>query len=265
MRRASTCLAAVGLAVLALSSVASAAPTVKLKAVAVPIPKPGGGTYAHTGNIFGKGAAVQAEYTISGTEYGGFPPPLIGVTFFLPQGVKLHSQGFKTCPTATIFELKEPEACPKGSAAGPIGQVKGVVAFGGTRVHETAELFSFFAPNGGLSFFTFGHIPTTLEIPSGGKYVNLNGAAGYGPELKATVPLVETVPGAPYASVESISVKVGAAIKQGKKLISYGTLPTKCPKHYLPVKSELTFAENGELTKPVTVTAEYRAPCPRKG
>src|SRR4029077_5433200 len=75
MRRASTCLAVLALAVLALPSLASAAPTVTLKAVAAPTPKPGGGNWPGTGNIYGAGAAVEAEYHISGTEYGGFPPP----------------------------------------------------------------------------------------------------------------------------------------------------------------------------------------------
>ena len=32
-----------------------------------------------TGNKLGAGAAVESQLTISGTEYGGFPPPLIGV------------------------------------------------------------------------------------------------------------------------------------------------------------------------------------------
>ena len=92
MRRASTCLAVLGLAVLALPSVASALPTVKFKAVAVPIPG-----FPGTGNILGAGAAVQAEYVIEGTEYQGSPPPIIGVNFFLPTGTKLHPSGFPTC------------------------------------------------------------------------------------------------------------------------------------------------------------------------
>jgi hypothetical protein len=259
MRRASTCLAVLGLAVLGLTSVASAAPKVTLKAVAVPIKG-----FPHTGNILGAGAAVQAEYKIVGTEYGGFPPPLIGVTFWLPKGTKLHTAGFKTCPTATIFEEKAPENCPAGSSAGPIGTVGGVVAFGTTRVHENSELFSFFAPDGGLEFFTFGHTPTTLEIPSSGKYQNLNGGEGFGPKLVAKVPLVTTVPNAPYASVESISVKVGAAIKVKGKPVYYGRVPTSCPKGGFPVKSTMTFAENGEESKPVSVTASYKAPCPKK-
>src|ERR1700733_5819473 len=75
MRKASTRLALLGLAVamLALPAVAGAAPTVTLKVKAVPIPKNpasnGGPTWPGTGNIFGAGTAVEAEFTIKGTEY----------------------------------------------------------------------------------------------------------------------------------------------------------------------------------------------------
>jgi hypothetical protein len=259
MRRASTCLAVLGLAALGLTSVASAAPEVKLKAVAVPI-----SGFPHTGNILGAGAAVEAEYHITGTEYGGFPPPLIGVTFFLPTGTKLHAQGFKTCSTQIIAVEKAPEKCPKGSAAGPVGKVVGIVAFGKERVEEEAELSSWFAPGGGLNFFTFGHSPVLLEIPSTAHYINLGGGGGWGPKLIAQVPLVSTVPGAPYASVKSIKIKVGAAYKSHGKAVYYGRLPKKCPKGGFPVKSEMIFAENGDPSKPITSTATYKAPCPRK-
>lgn len=113
MCRAVTCLAMLDLAVLGLSASASAAPTVFLKAKAVPIPG-----YPHTGNILGAGAAIQAEYTISGTEYGGFPPPVTGITFYLPKGVKLHPQGFATC-APSVIEARGPRACSKKSSAGP--------------------------------------------------------------------------------------------------------------------------------------------------
>jgi len=74
MRRAFICLATLGLAGLGLTSLASATPVVTFKATAVPIPG-----YPHTGNILGAGAALQSEFTISGTEYGGFPPPVVAV------------------------------------------------------------------------------------------------------------------------------------------------------------------------------------------
>jgi hypothetical protein len=257
MRRASTCLAVVGLALLALSGTASAAPTVTFKAQAVPIPG-----FPHTGNILGAGAAVEAEFHISGTEYGGYSPPLIGVNVYLPTGAKIHSAGFPTCPTATILTEKEPTKCPKGSKAGPVGTATGFVVFGSERVPETVSLESFWA-QGGLNVFVDGHTPASIEVTSTGKYTKLGGGGGYGPELVTTVPLIETVPGAPDGSTSSIKLKVGAAMKKGKKTIYYGTMPTKCPKGGFPVKAELKFAALGGLTEQ-TVTQLYKAPCPRK-
>jgi hypothetical protein len=259
MRRASCCLAVLGLAVLALAlpGAASAAPTVKFKAKAVPIPG-----FPHTGNIFGAGAAVEAEYEISGTEYGGFPPPLIHVNFYLPAGTKLHPSGFPTCATSTLEPSgKGPKGCPKGSQAGPVGEGEGFVAFGKEIVPEKVTIQGFYAPGGGLTFFTFGHEPVLLEILSKGRFTGASGL--FSKKFEAEVPLVETVPGAQDASVSKIKVKSGSAIKKGGKTIYYGTLPTSCPKKYLPVKTELTFAGLGGLTQQ-TVTAEYHAPCPRK-
>ncbi len=261
MRRASMCVAAVGLVLLALAGTASATPTVKLKAEAVPIPG-----FPHTGNIYGAGAAVKAEINISGTEYGGFPPPLIHVNFWLPNHTKLHTAGFPTCPLSDLEPSGAgPSACPKGSAAGPVGHVLGEVAFGKEIVPEEATLESFYKPGGGIEFFTSGHSPVSLEILSKGHYINLGGGGGFGPELETEVPLVETVPGAQDASVEKILVQAGSAIKSHGKAIYYGTVPKKgqCPKGGFNIKATFTFAGLGGLTE-TTVPVSYKAPCPRK-
>ncbi len=263
MRRALTYTAVLGLALLALPGVAVALPTVKFKAEAVRIPG-----YPHTGNILGAGAAVQAEYQIEGTEYQGSPPPIIGINFYLPKGTQLHTTGFPTC-SKTALEQFGPIQCRKGSAAGPVGEVQGFVTFGAQRVEEGLELSSFYAPGGGLEFFSKGRSPVSLEIISNGHYVHLGGAGGYGPELETEVPLVPSVPGAPYASIKSITVKAGSAYTTGtgkhRQTIYYGRVPTKCPKvGYFPIKTEVVFAQNGELSKPETVTQTYRSPCPRK-
>jgi len=255
MRRASTCLAVVGLAVLALTSVASAAPVVTLKAKAVPIPG-----FPHTGNFLGAGAAAEVTFHISGTEYAGFPPPLIGVNFFLPTGSKIHTAGFKTCPTPTL-EAKEPAKCPKASKAGPTGHAEGVVRFGkGEPTKESVTIESFYIA-GGLGFYTEGHSPVQLEFFSKGKYTSLTGGGGFGPQLKTEVPLVETVPGAPDASVEFINVKVGSAFKSKGKPVYYGMTPKKC-KGAWKGKAELLFAGLGGLS-PQTVTVPYSLPCPK--
>jgi hypothetical protein len=257
MRRASTCLAVLGLALLALPGIASATPTVKFKAEAVPI-----SGYPGTGNILGAGAALQAEYQIEGTEYFGSPPPIIGVNFYLPTGVKLHPSGFPVC-NEQVLRQSGPIACPKGSQAGPIGSVLGFVTFGGERVEETSELFSFYKPGGGFIFFTDGHSPTSLEIYSSGHYVNYTGGGGYGPDLETIVPLVPSVPGAPFASVKTIHIKAGSAIKVHGKPVYYGREPTTCHGG-LKLKTEVIFAENGEESRREPVTALYTAPCPRR-
>jgi len=259
MRRASTTLAVLALGLLALPAVASATPTVTFKAEAVPIPG-----FPHTGNILGAGAAVHAEYQIEGTEYGGFPPPLIGVNFYLPSGTKLHTTGFPTC-AKSVLEQTGPSGCSKSSAAGPVGNALGIVSFGSERVEETTTIESFYAPGVGLEFFTNGHSPVSLEILSAGHYVHLGGGGGYGPELITEIPLVSTVPGAPYASVKTINVKAGSAYKSHGKTVYYGRVPKKCPKGGFPIKTEVIFDKEGAVpVQPEAVTATYKAPCPRK-
>jgi hypothetical protein len=254
------CLAVLGLAWLGLPPTARATPTtVTLKVKGAPVPvHPGvadSPTYAGTGNTLGAGTAVEAEYRISGTEYGGFPPPLTGVTFLAPPGAKVHPQGFTTCSDA-ILESHEVAHCPRKSIASSIGSVAGVVSFGGTRVHETLSLQAFFAPGGELAFYAEGTSPAEIEVMGKGGFTNAG--EGFGPRLSAAVPLVETVPEAPYGVVESAKLKIGAAFMRNGKLISYATLPKTCPRGGFPVRSELRFL----IGEPVTVNTKM--PCPSR-
>jgi hypothetical protein len=231
--------------------------TLKLKGVPLPV-NPGavnGPTYRGTGNTLGAGTAVEGEYRIGGTEYGGFPPPITSITFLAPAGAKIHADGFTTCSTA-ILESHEVAHCPKKSVASSTGSVSGVVSFGETRVHETLTLRAFFAPNGELAFYAEGRSPTVIEILGKASFTYAGG--GFGPRFSAAVPLVETVPGAPYGVVETAKLKVGAAFMQNGKLISYITLPKICPKGGFPVRSELKFL----IGEPVTVNTKM--PCPSK-
>jgi hypothetical protein len=252
-------LVCVGLAMLALPAAATAAPAVTVKAKIVPIPinpsSPNSPTYPGTGNMLGAPAALEAELAISGTEYGGYPSPVTQVVVELPNGTKLHPQGFATCPTA-VLESHEVQKCPKRSWAGPTGEVLGVVSFGSTRVDEKATIRSFFAPGNKLAFFTEGTSPASIEILATGSFSTA--AAPFGPKLTVPVPLVLTVPEAPYASVLTIKGKVGAAYKQGNKLVSYGTVPKTCPKGGFTGKVEITFL-SGE-----TVTVLPTVPCPKR-
>lgn len=257
-RRAFTCVAVLGLALLVLPGVAPATPTVTFKLRAVPIPG-----FSHTGDILGAGADVTLEYAIGGTEYFGSAPPIIGANFYAPRGAVVHPGGFPTCAETAILDLG-PSACPKGSSAGPVGAVLGYVTFGDERVEESAELFSFIRPSGGLEYFADGHSPVSLEILTKGRYSHAGGVDGYGFEEEEEVPLIATVPGGPDASVRTITGKFGAAIRSHGKTIYYFRLPKTCPAGGFRVKTEAIFAENGEPSKPEPVTAFYTAPCPRR-
>ena len=261
MRTLSTLLALTGtaLAALLVPGAAVARPTVTITAKIVPIPidpsAPKSATYPHTGNILGAPAALEALVQIKGTEYFGSPSPLTGVVVELPAGTKLHPQGFATCPM-DILESHEVSKCPKKSFAGPTGEALGVVTFGKSRVPEKATIQGFFAPGGKLAFYTEGTEPALIEVLATGSFSTA--PKPFGPKFTVEVPLVPTVPEAPYASVLSIKGKIGAAYKQGKKLISYGTVPKTCPKGGFKGKVELTFL-SGE-----TVTDEPTVPCPKR-
>jgi hypothetical protein len=235
MRRASTCLALLGLAVLGLPAVASAAPTVTLVAKAVPIPG-----FPGTGNILGAGTAIEFKATIKGTEStGGVPSQITGVTVYAPAGTKVNQSGFVTCAPATLENIG-PSGCPKKSQASPIGSAGVVDPIGGELVKENATVQAFSAQ---------------LLVATG----NYSAAsAPYGLKFTSAVKIVESVPGAPPVSTESINLEVGAAFKKGKKTVSYFTVPKKCPKGGFPLKTEITFA-TGE-----TSTAEFKAPCPKR-
>jgi hypothetical protein len=254
--------ALLGLCVLGLLAglpvLATARPVVTVRTAVVPIPidpsNPHSATYPGTGAILGAPAALELEAKIGGTEYWGSPSPLTLIKTYAPAGVTVHTQGFPTCSEATL-QAKGSEGCPKGSLAGPVGEANGVVSFGGTRVHERVTLEGFFNPAGGLIFNDVGYTPTSVEIL---EKVTVTGAAPPFSKLwTAEVPLVESVPGAPDASVEQFKVEVGAAFKQGGRLVSYTTAPRTCPKGGAPIKVELSFL-SGE-----TIPVEQRFPCPK--
>lgn len=241
-------LAALG--VLGLPSAAAAAPTVKLLARAVPIPG-----FPHTGNILGAGAALEAKFTIRGTEgIGGVPSPLTHVNFYLPKGTEINSHGFVTCPPATL-ENVGPRGCPNRSQASPVGSANVAQKIGSETVREKATLQAFFAPHGGLQFYTNAESPISAQlIAANGRYVSSR--SPYGPELISEVKLITTLPEAPPVSTEAVNIKVGAAYKRGRRTVYYGTMPRKCPRGGFPLKAELTF-QTGE-----TVTVTAKAPCP---
>jgi hypothetical protein len=250
LRSKSILVAVLGLGLVGAQAAALAAPTVTLRVHPLPILG-----FPGTGDFLGAGAEIETQVTISGSEYGGFPSPMTGLNIYAPAGVKITPQGFPTC-TPLVLESMGPGACPKRSRAGPPGVGLGAVAFGSETVLEKVTILEFFAPQNGLTFYVEGRTPANFEILEKAHWVRAGNP--FGPELMIDVPLVETVPGAPDASVLSFKVRVGAAYKVRKRTVSYITSPKRCPKGGFPVKMAIKFL-SGE-----TVTALDKVSCPRR-
>lgn len=257
-RRAPVWFTLLALLVLGGAANAGAIPTTaSMRVRVVPIPvSPNvakGQVYPGTGDILGAGAAFDGEVQIRGDEYGGFPPPLTGFSLWVPVGFKLHPQGFPIC-SATVLESHEVANCPKGSQLTSIGSASGVVSFGASRVHETLTVQAFFAAGGRIAYYAEGISPALVEVLGSGGFTPPG--EGFGPKFSAAVPLVATVPEAPYAVVQSVHLRIGAAYRRGTRIIPYITLPRHCSKAGIIARLELTF-----LTGP-PVRIDERMPCP---
>jgi hypothetical protein len=259
LRRSLRLGAIIGVVQLAPSGVAAAAPTVTFKALPVPIR-----AFPQTGNLSGAaGAAFRLELAIEGSEYGGHPPPLIGLTITLPKRTRVQSAGFPTCPAATLEPLGPgPSACPRGSTAGPPGRAIAIVAVGKELVPEKATLEPFYAKGGGLELLLTTGPPAYVSAIATAHYLNLT-RREVGPSLVAELPLIAPAPGAASLSLERLTLQLGTAFKRGGKPIYHYTLPATCPSGGSPIQAELTFAGTGGLV-PQTVTATYKMPCPRR-
>jgi len=248
-RMAAPLMAALGLAMLAGASPALATPRITSFKLDPPAPIPG---VPGTGRL-GTGAVLAGSSSVSGTEYGGSPEPLTGITLFGPQGMQLHPASFVSCPPATL-ELSGPAACPKRSIAGPGGSAIGDVTLAGERVPERVSIQLFFAPSNGLQVFIDGSSPVLIEIVAHGHAVPA--APPFGLQFVGEIPPIVTLPGALDASFLEGTIRVGAGYRRGGRIISYVTLPKRCPRGGWTFKEELRFLGGGEAS------ASGKMPCP---
>ncbi len=264
-------------AMLGVPALAAAAPTVRAQARIVPIPKHlnrrKSPNWPNTGNILGAPAALEFKFHISGHEYPrqgepGItsreweygPPPLRRVVVYLPRGTKVDAKGFPHC-SASLFARQEPEKCLRHSLASPPGEADGKVVFGGTIVKEKVRVQAYFGGGNKLIFYIEGRAPAQIETFAAGQLKPFR-KGPFALREQTQVPLISTVTGAPYAVTEYIDVKIGAAIKKGKRLITYGRVPKRCPRRGFAGKSEMFFGagESGW----VKTTSHIRVPCPRR-
>lgn len=183
-------------------------------------------TPAFSGGGLGEGATLSAELTFTGTEYDGLVAPPRRVAIHLPAGTSGTSAGFPTCTESTLAQYGV-AGCPAGSMAGPSGSIEWLLSFGGERINEKGTVQAVFAAGEHLLLYIDSTAPVAIELVAEATY----GAdtPPYGRVLELELPLVETVPGAPLASVTALDLELGATRKEGPATVNSVTVPEQCP------------------------------------
>ena len=201
---------------------------------------------------------------------GTVPPPLTGIELHYPSnlGLGLSGLGLASCDVPTL-EAKGAGGCSPNSVMG-FGEVFTGVVFGAETVRETAPITIVRAPDqkGRLAvlFYAEGATPVDARIIFPG--LLLASTAPFGGVVNIGVPLVETLPGAPYVSVIRLRSTIGP-----KKVVYYEQvsgrtlayqplgilLPRRCPRGGFPFAARFSFTDGSRLS------AHTSVPCPKRG
>jgi hypothetical protein len=180
-------------------------------------------------------------------------------------GIALSGLGLATC-TATVLDELGPKGCPANSIMGHGEAYTGIV-LGTTPIRENAPIWIVRSPNqeGHLSvlFYSEGKTPVDTHIEFPGILLPAN--APFGGVVSIGVPLVPTLPGAPYISVIHLSATLGPIgvtyyEHVGGSTFAYTPkgilLPPSCPRSGFPFASTFSFLDGSETSGSATI------PCP---
>lgn len=233
-------------------AVGVAAPGAKLEAAFIP-------------NRLGARTTLEFGFSFSAPP-GQVPPPLTQIELRYPNnlGIALSRLGIAEC-TAQTLEASGPRGCPADSVMG-YGVVYTGIVLGNSTVTENAPITIFRAVNSehlALLFYAEGTHPVVTDIVFPG--LLLSAAEPFGGKVSIGVPLVETLPGAPYVSVIHLHATIGPREvtyyeKVGGITLAYKPagilLPPSCPASGFPFAAVFTFS-NGSRTR-----ARTDASCP---
>lgn len=238
---------------------ASAAPPAKLHAAFVPE------RLGQTTTLeFGFSFAVPA---------GQVPPPLTQIELRYPDnlGLGLSGLGLATCTSQTL-EASGPSGCQPDSIMGYGATLTGIV-LGSTTISESAPITIFRTPNqaGRLAvlFAAEGTTPVDTRIVFPG--LLLPAPAPFGGVVSVGVPLVPTLPGAPYISVIQLHATIGPKKvtyyeQAGGHMLAYQpkgiVLPSYCPRGGFPFSAQFSFLDNSVASAQTSVSCPTRVRSP---
>jgi hypothetical protein len=201
---------------------------------------------------------------------GQVPPPLTQIELRYPNnlGLGLSGLGLATC-TAETLEASGPSGCPPDSVMGHGEALTGVV-LGTTIITENAPIAILRTPDraGHLAvlFYSEGTTPVNTRIVFPG--LLLPASAPFGGLVSIGVPLVPTLPGAPYISVIQLHATIGPSgvtyyEEAAGRTLAYRPrgilLPNSCPRRGFPFAARFSFLD-GSLA-----SAQTAVPCPARG
>jgi hypothetical protein len=225
---------------------------------------------AFTPEQLGRRTTLHFGFSFSAAP-GQVPPPLTQIELRYPNnlGIALSGLGLATCAPLTLSELG-PSGCPPNSIMGRGEAFTGIV-LGVTPIRENAPIWIVRAPDqeGHLSvlFYSEGSTPvdTHIEFPG----ILLPADAPFGGVVSIGIPLVPTLPGAPYISVIHLHATIGPIgvtyyEHVGGVTLSYTPkgilLPSSCPRGGFPFAATFSFLDGSEAK----ATTAIPCPDPRK-
>lgn len=200
--------------------------------------------------------------------HGQVPPPLTQIELRYPGnlGIALSGLGLATCTAATL-EASGPPGCASDAVMGRGHALTGIV-LGATTITEAAPITIVRAPDKkgriGLLFYSEGTTPVNTRIVFPG--VLLPASAPFGGLVSIGVPLVPTLPGAPYISVIHLHATLGPIGVTYYEHVDGHTLaytpkgillPPTCPHHGFPFAAEFRFVDGTHADAGTAI------PCPR--
>jgi hypothetical protein len=214
------------------------------------------------------GAPTNLSITAQFASSTGAPPsPIAKLTLYAPAGLGIDAHGAGTC-TETILQLHGPSGCPANSRVGFGGGV-GLIELPKEIIHEPYTVDFFFArpEHGHLALLAYASAvaPVPVELVVLAKEVPAPKPYGLG--FSVEIPPINTIPGAPLASVESAFATFGSPDVayyeriHGKRTLVHlkGVIvPKKCPPEGFPTEGIIDFLDGTTLTVNPTI------PCPRR-
>ena len=233
-------------------------PDGQIQSEAVPIPG-----FPHTGNILGAGAAVHAEYRSKGPNTADSRPDRRRQLLPAPRA--------PSCTRRASRPARRPRSnrpVPR-AARSPRQRARSAKCWGSSpsapnESKRRRRCESFYAPGGGLEFFTTATRPCRWKSC---RRANTSTSAAQAASGRSSSPKSRSSRRslAPLRVGQVDQRQGGLRLQKVQEAVSYGRVPKKCPKGGFPIKTEMIFDEGGANPPvPEPVTATYKAPCPKK-